>query len=175
MRPNAAKSLPTMTDLADPRRTAASSTSITTTASAPARFAELEIGGMTCASCATRVEKALAKVPGVTHASVNLATEQARVEGDATVDPEALAAAVRKAGYEATLGARSDEINSADAPQATELAIGGMTCASCAMRVEKALAKVPGVTRASVNLATEQARVEGDATVDPEAANEAAE
>ena len=60
---------------------------------------------MTCASCALRVEKALAKVPGVTRASVNLATEQARVESDATVDPGTLADAVRKAGYDATLSA----------------------------------------------------------------------
>ncbi|WP_175164066.1 heavy metal translocating P-type ATPase [Paraburkholderia fynbosensis] len=151
-----------MTDLADPQPTAA------TPFPAAVRFAELDIGGMTCASCATRVEKALAKVPGVTRASVNLATEQARVEGDATVDAEALANAVRKAGYEATPSARTD------APQVemqstTELAIGGMSCASCAMRVEKALAKVPGVTHASVNLATETATVKlGSTAADPD-------
>ncbi|MFM0726678.1 heavy metal translocating P-type ATPase [Paraburkholderia strydomiana] len=141
-----------MTDLADPQRTAA------TPSSAPVQFAELDIGGMTCASCAMRVEKALAKVPGVTRASVNLATERARVEGDATVDAEALANAVRKAGYEATLSARPDA-TPVETPRTTELAIGGMTCASCATRVEKALAKVPGVTHASVNLATETATV----------------
>ncbi|NLP59600.1 heavy metal translocating P-type ATPase [Paraburkholderia sacchari] len=73
------------------------------------RVAELEIRGMTCASCAMRVEKALAKVPGVTRASVNLATEKATVETHAEAGgntPEALAlqlvAAVEKAGYEAT-------------------------------------------------------------------------
>jgi Cu+-exporting ATPase len=141
-----------MTDLADPQRTAA------TPSSAPVQFAELDIGGMTCASCAMRVEKALAKVPGVTRASVNLGTERARVEGDATVDAEALANAVRKAGYEATLSAGPDA-TPVETPRTTELAIGGMTCASCATRVEKALAKVPGVTHASVNLATETATV----------------
>jgi Cu+-exporting ATPase len=141
-----------MTDLADPQRTAA------TPSSAPVQFAELDIGGMTCASCAMRVEKALAKVPGVTRASVNLATERARAEGDATVDAEALANAVRKAGYEATLSAGPDA-TPVETPRTTELAIGGMTCASCATRVEKALAKVPGVTHASVNLATETATV----------------
>ncbi|WP_121323772.1 heavy metal translocating P-type ATPase [Paraburkholderia sp. RAU2J] len=151
-----------MTDLADPQRTAA------TPSSAPVRFAELDIGGMTCASCATRVEKALAKVPGVTRASVNLATEQARVEGDATVDAEALANAVRKAGYEATPSARTDATQVEMQPT-TELAIGGMTCASCAMRVEKALARVPGVTHASVNLATETATVKLSSTAaDPD-------
>ncbi|NKJ50378.1 copper-transporting ATPase [Burkholderia sp. SG-MS1] len=152
-----------MTDLADPQRTAA------TPSPAPVRFAELDIGGMTCASCATRVEKALAKVPGVTRASVNLATERARVEGDASVDAEALANAVRKAGYEATPSTRTDA-TPVEMQAATELAIGGMTCASCAMRVEKALAKVPGVTHASVNLATETATVKLSSTAaDPDA------
>ncbi|WP_321925663.1 heavy metal translocating P-type ATPase [Paraburkholderia guartelaensis] len=111
--------------------------------------AELEVHGMTCASCAMRVEKALAKVPGVTRASVNLATEKATVEASSGVAPAALVAAVEKAGYEAV-------------PVATEaatFAIGGMTCASCANRVEKALARVPGVAGVSVNLATEQATV----------------
>ncbi|MFP6561097.1 heavy metal translocating P-type ATPase [Paraburkholderia sp. B3] len=65
------------------------------------RVAEFEIRGMTCAACATRVEKALARVPGVARASVNLATEKATVEAGAEVAPEALASAVTKAGYEA--------------------------------------------------------------------------
>src|SRR4051812_25134045 len=124
----------TMPDLADPRRADAASP-------APTRLAEFEIGGMTCASCALRVEKALAKVPGVTRASVNLATERARVESDASVEPETLAAAVRKAGYEAAPSTPADGAP-LEAARATELAIGGMTCASCALRVEKALAKV---------------------------------
>ncbi|HZZ94308.1 MAG TPA: heavy metal translocating P-type ATPase [Usitatibacter sp.] len=61
---------------------------------------EIEVGGMTCASCVARVEKALNRVPGVREASVNLATETAtvRAEGDVL---EAALAAVRKAGYEA--------------------------------------------------------------------------
>ena len=62
----------------------------------------LSIGGMTCAACAGRVERALAKVPGVTDASVNLATEVAQVRFEGTdPDPSALVAAVVKAGYEA--------------------------------------------------------------------------
>jgi Cu+-exporting ATPase len=61
---------------------------------------DLEIGGMTCAACAGRVERALKRVPGVAGAAVNLATERARISGSAS--PEALIAAVRKAGYEAT-------------------------------------------------------------------------
>ena len=108
----------------------------------------LEIDGMTCASCVLRVEKALAAVPGVTTASVNLATERATVTGNAA--PEALVQAVEKAGYDIR-------------PGVTELAVSGMTCASCVARVEKALAAVPGVAAASVNLATERATITGTA------------
>ncbi|MDR6492653.1 Cu+-exporting ATPase [Paraburkholderia terricola] len=152
-----------MTELANPQRSAEA-------AATPARTAELDIGGMTCASCAMRVEKALAKVPGVVRASVNLATERARIDSDATIELETLANAVRKAGYEATPSARADDAASVQTPQTAELTIGGMTCASCAMRVEKALAKVPGVASASVNLATETATVNlSDAATEAEA------
>ena len=61
---------------------------------------ELSVGGMTCASCVARVEKALARVPGVQSATVNLATETASVRADRDV-AEAAMAAIRKAGYEA--------------------------------------------------------------------------
>ena len=118
----------------------------------PTQF-DLPIDGMTCASCAGRVEKSLAKVPGVRSVSVNLATEQARVEAPAESLP-ALVEAVQQAGY--SVPAHS-----------LELDISGMTCASCAGRVEKALAKVPGVKSVSVNLATERAHVELLGQVEP--------
>ena len=104
------------------------------------------ITGMTCASCAGRVEKALKALPGVTEASVNLATESATVKADTSVTPQSVQAAIEAAGYGV-------------AEQDTTLNISGMTCASCVARVEKALLKVPGVSAASVNLATEQAKV----------------
>ncbi|HJS87853.1 MAG TPA: heavy metal translocating P-type ATPase, partial [Acetobacteraceae bacterium] len=64
----------------------------------------LDITGMTCASCAGRVERALTRVPGVASAEVNLATERARVAASSgAVTPDQLLAAVRKAGYEASL------------------------------------------------------------------------
>ena len=66
---------------------------------------DLDIGGMTCASCAGRVEKALAAVPGVTRVSVNLATERASVHGPHPLDPAALIAAVTTAGYHAAAAA----------------------------------------------------------------------
>ena len=118
----------------------------------PQKAFDLQVGGMTCASCVMRVEKALRKVPGVTAATVNLATERASVQGDAAVTAGVLAAAVRQAGYE--IG--TTELT---------LQIEGMTCASCAGRVEAALLKVPGVTGASVNLATEHATVQALSTV----------
>ena len=113
---------------------------------------DLQIGGMTCASCVMRVEKALKKVGGVQDATVNLATEQAQVQADTTVTADALAAAVRQAGY---------EVASTD----FTLQVEGMTCASCVGRVETALLKVPGVMGASVNLATERASVQALSTV----------
>ena len=63
---------------------------------------QLLVSGMTCASCVARVEKALLKVPGVSSASVNLATEKATVQALATVPVSALEAAIEKAGYTAT-------------------------------------------------------------------------
>ena len=73
-------------------------------AAAPLQQCDLGIGGMTCASCVARVERALSRVPGVVQAQVNLATEQARVTVRAEDDPAVLLArlqrAVRDAGYE---------------------------------------------------------------------------
>ncbi len=99
----------------------------------------LPILGMTCGSCVGRVEKALKAVPGVREVTVNIATERASVVAASTVPVPALAAAVEKAGY-------------AIAEESVELLIGGMTCASCVGRVEKALKGVPGVKHAEVNL-----------------------
>lgn len=114
-------------------------------AAAP-RALTLPVEGMTCASCVGRVEKALAKVPGVATAAVNLATEKATVTLDRDLAPQVLVSAVETAGY--------------DVPRETvDLIVEGMTCASCVGRVEKALEKVPGVLSAEVNLATERARV----------------
>lgn len=108
---------------------------------------DFPVTGMTCAACVRRVEKALAKVEGVQEASVNLATERARVAFDpAQISMKVLRGAVEGAGY----GVREEQIS---------LPISGMTCAACVRRVEKALARLPGVDEASVNLATEQASV----------------
>ena len=115
----------------------------------PAEKISLPVEGMTCASCVGRVERALKKLPGVTDAAVNLATERADVTVNGA-DRASLIAAIEKAGYQV--------------PQQTlELSVAEMTCASCVARVERALKKVPGVSSASVNLATERATVQGSA------------
>ncbi|MDP1928029.1 MAG: heavy metal translocating P-type ATPase [Thiobacillus sp.] len=109
----------------------------------PQSFA-VSIQGMTCASCSARVEKVLKQLPGVTDATVNLATEIATVTGD--TDMASIQRAIEKAGFSVPT-------------ESCTLDISGMTCASCSARVEKALGKVPGVLDASVNLATEQATI----------------
>ena len=107
----------------------------------------LPIQGMTCASCASHISRALKKVPGVADAQVNLATEKATVIfEDGVVPITDLIQAVRDAGYDV-------------ATETVTLPIGGMTCASCANHIERALKKVPGVLEANVNLATEKATV----------------
>ena len=104
----------------------------------------LFVEGMSCASCVGRVERALNAAPGVTAADVNLATESARITTDGSARPLALARVLESAGYPA----RVAEL---------ELQVADMTCASCVGRVERALAAVPGVVSAQVNLATETA------------------
>ena len=122
----------------------------------------VNIEGMTCASCVRRVEKALRAIPGVADASVNLATESATVTADGTVGFGTVQQAIEKAGYNI-------------AQQEIDLDIEGMTCASCVGRVEKALRKIDGVIEASVNLATESAHVRMNAGLQPDALTRAIE
>ncbi len=113
---------------------------------------------MSCASCALRIEKTLGGQDGIKSVAVNLAMERAAVEYDDTViDEPAIMDKIRGLGFGVIEKERPVE-----GPAAAEIAIFGMTCASCSARVEKALKGVPGVTNASVNLATERATVEYD-------------
>ncbi len=116
----------------------------------PLSSLSLPIQGMTCAACAGRVQRALQKLPGVVSAQVNLASERAEVSGTAT--PTQLAAAVTAAGYQV-------------AELSFTLGIGGMSCASCVTRVERALLAVPGVLEASASLASETAQLRALANV----------
>ncbi len=108
---------------------------------------DFEVTGMTCASCSGRVERAVAAMPGVKSASVNLALETLDVEYDKdAVDPQQIADAVRASGY----GIREAQV---------VLNVSKMTCASCVGRVERTLKAIPGVLSAEVNLALETATV----------------
>lgn len=111
------------------------------------------VEGMTCASCAQTIEKAVQKIEGVDVASVNLATEKLSVTYQENVSEEQIKKAVNDAGY-----------GVADQGENQTFALEGMTCASCAQTIEKAVNKLAGVQTASVNLATEkmQARFNPD-------------
>ncbi len=105
--------------------------------------------GMTCANCATTIERNAQKIDGVAEAVVNYGNETVSVAYDSTsTGLEQIIKRIQKAGY--------------DVPLATlELPITGMTCANCVTTVERVLnKKVPGITQAIVNLATETATIQ---------------
>ncbi len=106
----------------------------------------LQLTQLSCGSCVARAEKVLRDVAGVTEASVNLATEAARVTFDAPATPAKITVALAQAGYPA----QADHIT---------LDIAGMHCGSCVGRLEQALLGVASVTGVSVNLAAETAKV----------------
>lgn len=123
------------------------------------------VEGMTCASCAANVERSLSKTVGVEEVSVNLATEKAQVSFDeALVSAADLQAAVKKAGYQLIIDNQTAALSNDRLHQ--NFSIEGMTCASCAANVEKAVAKLPAVKLAGVNLATETLSVDWQASAD---------
>jgi P-type Cu+ transporter len=108
----------------------------------------LHITGMHCATCALNLKKGLAETPGIRQAVVNYASEKASLEYDpARTSLYEIRNAISEAGYGV-------------ATRKSAFPVRGMTCASCVARVEKALAGVPGVISAGVNLASEKATVE---------------
>ncbi|MDI3309975.1 MAG: heavy metal translocating P-type ATPase [Thermoanaerobacterium sp.] len=110
--------------------------------------ATLKITGMTCASCAARIEKGLKNLEGIDDANVNLAVEKATVVYDPErVDIDDMTRKIEDLGY----GVVRDK---------ADLVLIGMSCASCATKIEKTLNKLPGVYKANVNFATEEASVE---------------
>lgn len=112
----------------------------------------LPVSGMTCAACANRIEKGLRKVDGVKEANVNLATGRASIDYNPLLtDEKALIRVIEDLGYPVP--------NELEAFKKIVMAVGGMTCAACVNRVEKALRALPGVSEANVNLASERATV----------------
>ncbi|UIF33620.1 heavy metal translocating P-type ATPase [Staphylococcus aureus] len=107
----------------------------------------LDITGMTCAACSNRIEKKLNKLDDV-NAQVNLTTEKATVEYNPDQhDVQEFINTIQHLGYGVAV-------------ETVELDITGMTCAACSSRIEKVLNKMDGVQNATVNLTTEQAKVD---------------
>ncbi|OZM57533.1 heavy metal translocating P-type ATPase [Lottiidibacillus patelloidae] len=105
----------------------------------------LDITGMTCAACSTRIEKVLNKQDGI-DATVNLPLEKATISfEDEKFSEQEIINKIEKIGY----GVKEEKL---------ELTITGMTCAACSARIEKVLNKISGV-EATVNLTTETATV----------------
>ena len=139
---------------------------------------ELTVTGMHCASCAALIEEVLAEQPGLVAARVDLETERAEVSFDDTVtDLGAVQSAIAELGYgssqsrgsrlptcavTAVLPSADHRSGDVNGLATSELAIGGMHCASCAQRVQRSLRDVPAVASAAVNLATERAYVTFD-------------
>ncbi len=115
----------------------------------------LPVTGMTCASCAVRIEKGLKKIEGIEEAIVNFALERTSVTyNPAQTNIDEVKKKIQDLGYDV----QTDKV---------ELNILGMTCAACSNRIEKGLNKLEGVTKANVNLALESATIEYDSsTVD---------
>ncbi|MBS7633345.1 copper-translocating P-type ATPase [Candidatus Bathyarchaeota archaeon] len=116
----------------------------------------IKISGMHCAACAQTIEKALRKEKGVATANVNLATEKAFVEYDpAKVTLERIMDVIKEAGYEPASPVGKEE----EKARQIDIRISGMSCASCAVNIEKGLRSLEGVKTANVNFAAEKATV----------------
>lgn len=110
------------------------------------------IEGMSCASCAQTVEKATKKLSGVQESTVNLATEKMHITYDeAKLTDKDIQEAVNQSGYKAVTNTKQKNY-----------VIEGMTCASCAQTIEKAVGKLAAVQMVNVNLATEKMSIEYD-------------
>ncbi|MFQ5441593.1 MAG: heavy metal translocating P-type ATPase [Thermodesulfobacteriota bacterium] len=117
------------------------------TASAGLKTVILPITGMSCASCAGKVEKGLSKTSGIKKASVNFATEKVSISYDPSiVDLKVFIRTIKELGYGAGV-------------ETAVLPLEGMSCSSCVDKIEKALNGLDGVVGASVNFATEKATV----------------
>ncbi|HEX9062422.1 MAG TPA: heavy metal translocating P-type ATPase [Clostridia bacterium] len=122
------------------------------------RKESIKISGMSCAACAARIEKGLSKLSGVKAANVNFAMEKATVSfDDGETGPEKFEETIQKLGFGIIKESAREEIK-------VELKITGMTCAACSARIEKKLGRTEGIKKAMVNLATERASIEYDAS-----------
>lgn len=119
---------------------------------------QFKVSGMTCANCALTIEKGVGKMPGVKSAIVNFASEKLTLELDPAIISEAeVLAKIKDLGY----GAQAEDSEGGK----QQFKVSGMTCANCALTIEKKLKNTPGVSTASVNFANETVTVEYDPNV----------
>lgn len=115
---------------------------------------QLKVSGMTCANCALTIEKGVGKMAGVKVANVNFASEKLNLEFDPNIVTEAeIISKIKDLGY----GAQAEEEDGKE-----QFKVSGMTCANCALTIEKKLKNTPGVRSAAVNFANETVSVDFD-------------
>merc|ERR1711916_398408 len=102
---------------------------------------DLNISGMTCASCSTRIEKKLSKLEDISEVNVNLSTSKATIKSEEKIDFDEITSTIEKLGFEVE-------------KEKIEIDIEGMTCSACSSRIEKQIAKMDGIIQSNVNLST---------------------
>jgi P-type Cu+ transporter len=118
---------------------------------------QFKISGMTCANCALTIEKGIGKMTGVKSAAVNFASEKLALEYDPKlVNEQEILTKIKDLGY----GAQAEGEDGKE-----QFKVSGMTCANCALTIEKKLKKTEGVQNVSVNFATETVTVNYDPSV----------
>ncbi|MBU1419960.1 MAG: heavy metal translocating P-type ATPase [Proteobacteria bacterium] len=114
---------------------------------------KLNVNGMHCAACSSRIERVVGNMTGVDRASVNLAAETMELVWDEEIHSfDEIAERVKGLGFELIKEEQDEEIR-------LDLAISGMNCAACSARIEKVLAAKPGILSVAINLATESGTV----------------
>ncbi len=119
----------------------------------------VDVKGMHCASCSSRIERVVGNMDGVHEASVNLAAETLSLKlHEPDFDIELIAQKVKDLGFQLILRQPKEK-------RKLRLKISGMHCGACSARIERVVRKLDGVETASVNLATETAQITFDTTL----------
>ncbi|KAI9205598.1 uncharacterized protein BJ171DRAFT_63278 [Polychytrium aggregatum] len=128
-------------------------------AKANEELVNLQVRGMTCASCVMRIEDHLKLLPGIIECRVALLSERAQVKFDTSLATASVVEdAINEIGFEATIIVQN-------AAGSVDLRILGMTCASCSGKIEREISKLPGIKSIAVNLLGQSGHVEFDKSV----------
>lgn len=142
----------------DPKADSNLKSAATSSGSAPTvTLANIEVRGMTCASCVASIERSIGVLPGIYSVKVSLLAERAVIEYDptSTWTDALIAEHINDIGFTATpIDPKREDL--------VDLKVFGMTCASCVATIERDLNRHPGVISCSVNLMTESAKIEYD-------------